>query len=160
MRAGYFVLAAVGIVALTAARELGAVTLSMNTSTSERHYEGRHHEARTDAPPDPVWTVRIFDASRGERPPPTSSSIEGTTPIYTGAITRLDVRGTYWLPLHKTGRCEWAGSITRNDESIGEATGHLDLTIEGVCSVREFRETMHDLVETDFGKYVKETVRK
>ena len=95
------------LVLLLVLRELGVVDMSLYTSSAEWRFTSTYGDG--ERPEDPgggfAYTTRTDPARR-------TVQLEGSTgsgPVDSiGRLTRFDVEGLTWVPLHKTGRATFA----------------------------------------------------
>lgn len=127
------------LVLLLVLRELGVVDMSLYTSSAEWRFTSTYGDG--ERPEDPgggfAYTTRTDPARR-------TVQLEGSTgsgPVDSiGRLTRFDVEGLTWVPLHKTGRATFAAEITATKGWLaGAVEGEISLTVTGPCSARQFR---------------------
>ncbi|MEO7714793.1 MAG: hypothetical protein ABIY70_01205 [Capsulimonas sp.] len=109
---------------------------------------------------DPRLVQYVRDAIAG---------IPGAKPPAHIVVKRLTTRGSYWVPIYKTGVCSYDIRLSDGDPNaavasgdangvhyMGTLSGEIDEKVTGVCSVYHFQE----LVGQEVGKQVRAALEK
>jgi hypothetical protein len=69
-------------------------------------------------------------------------------------LERLNITGSFWLPLFKQGQCDFVASYRRNGGN-GQVKGRIECTLKGICSAYTYRKIMGQLVAKEIAKVVR-----
>jgi hypothetical protein len=139
-------------------RETGILSLDVYQSNSiaqtNSSYEGvffpgfGDQQGRTTGTKTKLKSVATEAAADALRDMQVSGAVE---------FERLDIAGSYWLPLFKQGQCDFVASYSGGN---GKVKGHIECTVKGICSAYTYRKLMGQLVAKEIARVIRYMVMR
>jgi hypothetical protein len=154
--------------AILVVRETGFVSVDFYKSDSKSSTQADHHSSSVVVAGGPVafHSDTGMTSVRARRDSLTAQAvIAALSELHVAGLSvvieSIDLSGLFWLPLYKSGYCEYAASyrMDGNWSLNGRVQGQISCDVQGLCSVHTYRRKIGRMVASEIEKEIRSKLR-